>query len=161
MHGDKRTFCVEAETFPAAVGGYSFVRGCLWIRGDRVGNTEEVSEYHLYKSALHDMLQRLGTQEQETSDQIMDADSEQLVHCFQRKLWSGIEGSASFAVADPIRYFALPIGVEIFDGDQAYLIKGTRSDKVIWQPWGEDVPKSDLLPKGLYEEMIRNCLRDL
>jgi hypothetical protein len=65
------------------------------------------------------------------------------------------------AITSPIDYFALPVGVEIFDGEKVYLIRGVEVDKIIWRSWGTEDIKSGNLKKGEYEGAVQDVLRKL
>lgn len=163
MIGDKKTFGVELKVVRPGGSDYKFAKCFFWIFDDCLGNPDEVSHLGLLASSFEDLFERFSSQRSGDIEALFGCDTEEIFQFFESQLWAGSAyvNKNKFQVQDPYNYFSLPVGVEIFDGDRVYLLRGSNSDRVIWKKWGEKLSRSKFIPKGHFGEVIKNVVNSL
>lgn len=159
IFGHRNVFAIELSISPSVDNGYQFVSGSWWILDNQLGNASEVTLFPLFVSAMEDLLERLSKQCASDAESIFCDDAGVIFNYLDEKLWVGEHQDSKLTneISNPINFYSLPIGVEIFDGEKAYLIHGARDDRVVWREWGRGVG-SGLIPKNIYRDTVSQAV---
>lgn len=150
--GKEDEFAIEFKFFDTPNDNSRFVGGHFYLFKERLGNESEHSLLGLVISAMDDLIDRLENQKKITDADTFNADADLLFEYLDKSVWAGNDNPLDIhlKIESPINHFALPIGVEIFDGDKIYLLHGEKNDRLLWKKWGDEKPKSAFISKGTY-----------
>jgi hypothetical protein len=129
---------------------------CFWVRGDRIGDYDYGGSLSV---ALHDCKRLLSYAGRRKEERLYLKSTEDVYSEIQRALYVDSGQSDEQMAEDSayyIRFEAIPVGFDVFDGWMAFLVEGETTGRYIWRSpsTAGDVLHEQQLPAGEFDRVL-------
>ena len=156
------TFSIDLEY--SKISSRKFVKCCFHVDNFTIGDFDQLMLLGSYELAMNDLIKRLENAPnydfRDTSD--IFSVFEVLSTAFRTgefKLDESLQ-QANFSAMNTDAFFALPLAIEAFDGEEAFIFMHNCNWVFVWKEWKNKVINHRKIDKNIYVEKLKLAMKN-